>query len=614
MDIFTSLLKSYDYALENGLVDVHDGNSTILLPLYHTNLRSNGKNIINVLLDKQGNFLSANFLEEDEIIIFPVTQDSIARSGKYPPSHPLVDKISYLIKDNERLHEMYVESFFNLIQGISDDNVRNFLKAIKNFIFKDDFFEIIETYIQENEGKKIDIANTFLTFSISRYISGRTVSVTDYVELHNQYIVYVESLDLPKGICNISGEEQQLTSKHRGLLGNAKLISVSNNKENYQGRFSNGEDIISVGYKTSEKIHLMLKFLLENRNTNIRLREQQYLVNWFSDDLANNSEIDYVTPSTFSISGALSVFDNANNAKLTTDTNELIGNSFIKGKQRFSDASKYYVAILDKASNGRISLKYFRELSISQLYRNLQKWQNNYTWEYFEQKSKKVVCTIPSMGQMILSSYGIENNHKLELNNDKFFKDQFQKIVMALIDGQKIPSNLEKAMEQNIKQRLKYEEKWNTVMYTALAIFHNRNEEDLKNMLDENNTNRSYLFGRLLAVLERIEDATYATGKDGNKRVTNAQKFWTSYSNNPATYMQTLLTKTQYYEQTLLNSNYGLAQKLRKEKDKIITAIHDNYLNSKELNQPLDYHFIFGYYAENNYIFTKNESEDKNND
>lgn len=614
MDIFTSLLKSYDYALENGLVDVHDGNSTILLPLYHTNLRSNGKNIINVLLDKQGNFLSANFLEEDEIIIFPVTQDSIARSGKYPPSHPLVDKISYLIKVNERLHEMYVESFLNLIQGISDDNVRNFLKAIKIFIFKDDFFEIIETYIQENEGKKIDISNTFLTFSISRYISGRTVSVTDYVELHNQYIGYVESLDLPKGICNISGEEQQLTSKHRGLLGNAKLISVSNNKENYQGRFSNGEDIISVGYKTSEKIHLMLKFLLENRNTNIRLREQQYLVNWFSDDLANNSEIDYVTPSTFSISGALSVFDNANNAKLTTDTNELIGNSFIKGKQRFSDASKYYVAILDKASNGRISLKYFRELSISQLYRNLQKWQNNYTWEYFEQKSKKVVCTIPSMGQMILSSYGIENNHKLELNNDKFFKDQFQKIVMALIDGQKIPSNLEKAMEQNIKQRLKYEEKWNTVMYTALAIFHNRNEEDLKNMLDENNTNRSYLFGRLLAVLERIEDATYATGKDGNKRVTNAQKFWNSYSNNPATYMQTLLTKTQYYEQTLLNSNYGLAQKLRKEKDKIITAIHDNYLNSKELNQPLDYHFIFGYYAENNYIFTKNESEDKNND
>ncbi|EOT40726.1 type I-C CRISPR-associated protein Cas8c/Csd1 [Enterococcus columbae] len=614
MDFFTSLLHSYDYALENNLVDLHEGNSTILLPLYHTSLRSNGKNIISVLLDKQGDFLSAKFLEEDEIIIFPVTQDSIARSGKYPPSHPIVDKLSYITTENEKLHEMYIESFTSLLQGITDGEVNEFLVAIKKFIDQANFYEKIEKYIFENEEKKIDIANTFLTFSISNFISGKTVSVTNYVNLHRQYIEYVENLDLPRGICNISGEEQQLTSKHRGLLGNAKLISVSNNKETYQGRFSKGEDIISIGYRTSEKIHLMLKFLLENKNTNVRLREQQYLVNWFSDDLANDSEIDFINPSTFNLSGIPTFLQVSNNVKLATEDNKLIGKSFLKGEQQFSDGSKYYVAIIDKASNGRISLKYFRELSISQLYRNLQKWQFNYKWEYFDQKAKKMVGTIPSMGQMILAAYGIESNQKLELSNDKFFKDQFQKMIMALIDGQKIPINIEKALEQNVKQRLKYEEKWYTVLYTALAIFHNRNEEDLKRMLDENNTNRSYLFGRLLAVFERIEDATYTSGKDGTKRVTNAQKFWTSYSNKPATYMQTLLEKTQYYEQTLSNSHYGLAQKLKKEKEKIITAIHDHYIDSKELNQPLDYHFIFGYYAETNYIFTKHESEETQND
>lgn len=614
MDFFTSLLNAYDYALENNLVDVHEGNSTILLPLYHTNLRSNGKNIINVLLDKQGEFLSAKFLEEDEIIIFPVTQDSIARSGKYPPSHPLVDKLSYITTENEKLHEMYMESFTALFQGINDGEVKNFLITVKNFIDKVDFYEKIEKYIFENEEKKIDIANTFLTFSINNFISGRTISVTNYVELHRQYINYVENLDIPRGLCNISGEEQQLTSKHRGLLGNAKLISVSNNKETYQGRFSKGEDIISVGYRTSEKIHLMLKYLLENQNTNVRLREQQYLVNWFSDDLANDSEIDYIHPSTFEIKGMPTFFQPVNNVKLTTEDNKLIGQSFIKGRKQFSDGSKYYVAIVDKASNGRISLKYFRELSVSQLYRNLQKWQFNYKWEYFEQDSKCYVYSIPSMTQMILTAYGIESNHKLELSNDKFYKDQFQKIIMSLIDGQRVPANISKALEQNVKQRLKYDDKWNTVLFTALAIFHNQDEEDLKRMLDENNTNRSYLFGRLLAVFERIEDATYTSGKDGTKRVTNAQKFWTSYSNKPATYMQTLLEKTQYYEQTLSNSHYGLAQKLKKEKEKIITAIHDHYLDSKELNQPLDYHFIFGYYAETNYIFTKHESEETQND
>lgn len=614
MDFFTSLLNAYDYALENNLVDVHEGNATILLPLYHTNLRSNGKNIINVLLDKQGEFLSAKFLEEDEIIIFPVTQDSIARSGKYPPSHPLVDKLSYITTENDKLHEMYMESFTALFQGINDGEVKNFLITIKNFIDKSDFYEKIEKYIFENEEKKIDTANTFLTFSISDFISGRTISVTNYVELHRQYINYVENLDIPRGLCNISGEEQQLTSKHRGLLGNAKLISVSNNKETYQGRFSKGEDIISVGYRTSEKIHLMLKYLLENQNTNVRLREQQYLVNWFSDDLANDSEIDYIHPSTFEIKGMPTFFQPVNNVKLTTEDNKLIGQSFIKGRQQFSDGSKYYVAIIDKVSNGRISLKYFRELSVSQLYRNLQKWQFNYKWEYFEQDSKRYVYSIPSMTQMILTAYGIESNHKLELSNDKFYKDQFQKIIMALIDGKRVPANIPKALEQNVKQRLKYDDRWNTVLFTALAIFHNQDEEDLKRMLDENNTNRSYLFGRLLAIFERIEDATYTSGKDGTKRVTNAQKFWTSYSNKPATYMQTLLEKTQYYEQTLSNSHYGLAQKLKKEKEKIITAIHDHYLDSKELNQPLDYHFIFGYYAETNYIFTKHESEETQND
>ena len=614
MDFFTALLRSYDNALENGLVDVHDGNSTILLPLYHTNLQSDGKNIINVLLDKHGNFLSANFLDEDEIIIFPVTQNSIARSGKYPPSHPLVDKMKYISKENEKLHNMYVESFLHLFQGISDENVKYFLQAIKTFIFQDECCKLIETYIKENEGKKIDIANTFLTFSISRFILGRTISVTDYVELHNQYIEYVEKLDLPRGVCNISGEEQQLSSKHRGFLPTAKLISVKSNKENYLGRFKNGEDIISIGYKTSEKIHLMLKYLLENKNTHVVLKGKQRLVNWFSDDLAKDSENNYVTPHIFSISEELSFFVDKNKTMLTTTENKLIGESFLQGKQKFSNDSKYYIAILDAENKGRLSLKYFKELSISQLYKNLQKWKENYSWEYFEQKSKKLVCFVPSLSQMILASYGIERNNRLELSNDRFFKNQFQKIIMALIDGQKIPLNLEKALEQNIKQRLKYEEKWNTVMYTALAIFHNRNEEDLKIMLDENNTNRSYLFGRLLAILERIEDATYTAKTDGNKRVTNAQKFWTAYSNKPATYMQTLLTKTRYYEQTLLNSNYGLTQKLLKEKDKIITGIHDNYLNSKELNQPLDYHFIFGYYAEKNYIFTKYESEDKHND
>lgn len=88
-------------------------------------------------------------------------------------------------------------------------------------------------------------------------------------ELHKNYISFVESeLDkLPKEICDISGLQTYCTKKHRGLMGNAKLISVSNHIETYYGRFEDGSSVTKVGYVTSQKIHNMLKYLLENKST-----------------------------------------------------------------------------------------------------------------------------------------------------------------------------------------------------------------------------------------------------------------------------------------------------------------------------------------------------------
>ena len=50
MDFFTSLLKAYEKAEEIGLVDQQNGDNPVLLPLYHTSLKSNGKNIISVII------------------------------------------------------------------------------------------------------------------------------------------------------------------------------------------------------------------------------------------------------------------------------------------------------------------------------------------------------------------------------------------------------------------------------------------------------------------------------------------------------------------------------------------------------------------------------------
>lgn len=96
MDFFTSLLKTYEKAELADLVDHQKrSNEPVLLPIYHTSLKSNGKNIISVKLDKDGQFHKAEFMADKQMIIFPVTADSVARSGSHPAPHPLVDKFAY---------------------------------------------------------------------------------------------------------------------------------------------------------------------------------------------------------------------------------------------------------------------------------------------------------------------------------------------------------------------------------------------------------------------------------------------------------------------------------------------------------------------------------------
>ncbi len=618
MDFLSALLRAYEYCEEKELVDKHDGDKTVLLPLYHTNLRSSGTNIVEACLDKEGKLVSASFLPKDEQIIFPVSQDSIARSGKFPLSHPLIDKLSYLTNDNVQLHQMYLEESNKFFKAIKDPEVKNFVDLIKNFLTQENFFDLLlsklypnqnidrdclkVSYSENGKAKRVDFNAVFLTFKIIDFNGARDVSITENVDLHQEYVRYVEHLDLPKGFCNISGTMQQLTTKHRGLMGNAKLISVSNNTENYKGRFNKGEDIISIGYQTSEKIHLMLKYLLENNNSRKWLKESQYMINWFSDDISNESQLDYVYPSNSFLD---ELDDDAKN--VVTEENKLVGQSFIKGRQEFSDDASYYVAIIDKASNGRISLKYFRELKVSRLFDNLKKWQSDNEWEYYDKTTKQLKKYVPSMAQMILVSYGIEEDKGLELRNESFFKAEFEKLITSLIDGKNVPDNILRAADQNIRQRLKYEKTWMTIQSVTLGLFHNKGKEELTPMLDREYTNRSYLYGRLLAVFERIEAATFGADE---KRLTNAQKFWTSYTNQPAIFMETLIRKTSVYKRSLLQSNYHLFIKLDKEQSEIIQKINDNYYLSSEVNNPLDYNFIFGYYAENGYIFSKKESEE----
>lgn len=628
------LLNAYNYSLENNFVDNHNSeNDTVLLPLYHTNLRSDGKNIVEITLNSDGSLYNAEFIEKDRSIIFPITEDSVARSGKNPPPHPLVDKLNYIENSKDVNHTNYLTQLNNWRNYLFESKDKDYLDLVYHFITTNSVLNVIvENIFHDNEygldgynlkysiksknkyvNKKIDLSKVYITFKINDFLENKNVDVTTNKSLHNSYIVYIDSIKKNMGYCNISGDYQRLTSKHRGLLGNAKLMSVSNNKETYYGRFKKGTDIVQVGYKTSEKIHLMLKFFLENKNSSQWLSGQQYLINWFSDDLNNEEQFDISHPF-----GNFEPYeDDIISQPLVGSDNQDVGESFFKGRNNINENNKYFVAIIDKASNGRLSSKYFKELHLSSLINNLNRWSENYSFNYYNAKNHEVKTFSPALYKILVSSYGIERNGSLVLDNDNFKKDQFQKMIMSVVEGKDIPWNLVIQMKSNITQRLRYKDTWQQLLFVALAILNNIEERRYTYMIDRENTNRSYLFGRLLALYDRTEAATFnREGSDretDNKRVTNAQRFWTSFSNRPATIMNTLENKVKSYEKNLNSSNPGLLVKIQKEKNEILGMLGD-YLDSSEINKPLSYDFIFGYYAETQFLFTRKKEESVTND
>lgn len=627
MGLLQSLFKAYEEAEENRLVDRQEYEETVLLPVYHSNLSSNGTDVIELTLDCDSELKKARFLDKKESIIFPVSEDSVSRTGKNPPPHPLVDKLKYLVKEGGQANEDYKQGLDAWIEFSSEEEKR-FLNIIKKALSKNNLLEFItkELYpddkkirqgfeIKEINQKKgndyktvDDLSNKFITFKVRDFIGDTDVSVTNYQKLHSNYIDYIDSFSFEKTKCNITGKEGKVSSKHRGIMGTSKVISVSNHVETYIGRFRSGEDVIRVTYKESEKIHLMLKYLLENENSRVMIGGKQYVINWFSDDLANEDKFDITAGQ------EIDLFDLEDKVVLpVTSDNSKIGKSFIKGRMLFDKDSDFYISIIDKACPGRISIKYFNCLKTSELVKNLERWQDKYSWyrKIKEENKYKTYLFTPSLDEILLAAYGIERDRKLVIDNDNFVKDQKEKMVIAIIERRDIPANIIKALMININSRLKYKDTWEELTKVARAVLNGYKNRRYTNMLEKGNTNRSYLYGRLLAVFDSIEACTQ---DQTNRIITNADRFWTAYVNNPARTMLILMEKLNIYERKLKSSDskkYGLYIKFEKEKKEIINLLEKVAYTEGKANDKLEYDYIFGFYAEKEFLYTKTNKEEK---
>lgn len=646
MSVLTNLLKCYEYCENEDLVDAHNGEDTVLLPLYHSNIKAAKNNILKVTLDENGDLLSADFAADGEVHFFPITEDSVARSSGIAP-HPLEDKMQYCIAEiaDADKFKAYMEEFNSFYEYVNNEEVKTFLTAIKRFLSNEQNYDMILSKLPLRDIKKAekgkgageiqyanekgaavqhDFKNTFLSFTV-KCQDNKDLKVNTFHELHNEFIRYTDEISIAndnQGICNISGNREAITYKHRGLMGNAKVVSVSNNKETYFGRFNEGSDIIKIGRKSSEKIHLMLKFLLENRNSNIYLAGALYLVNWFSGDIQNSIGFDI----------SKTEFDDYMDDEMQTpvsEKNREIGRLFIKGSEKLNPSDKYYVMLVDKSSNGRISLKYYNEMQNSQLKENLEAWQDKYIWEKRQENSNSYSPWMPTLNSILLAAYGTERKGFLTIDKEGFKEAQFQNLVIALIEGKSIPSNIKKILAQNIRNRQRYNKTWNLVLMVSLAVLDEGRDggrKEYKKMREKSDQTRSYLYGRLLAIYEESEKAVLRhkerraeakssdelSGKS-NIRSTNALRYWNAFANKPDTTLKTLELATKHCVSYMLSHDklVGVLGKMEKAKSEIFELLDSDKNRTDKINAQLDSDFIFGYYAQRKEVFTKKEGNNE---
>ena len=629
---------------ESGLVDNFNdlNNSAVLLPIFHTNKRSNnGKDIIEITLNEEGDFLRANYLEKNEIIIFPITEASVARANDKAP-HPLSDELSYITTAfSQEKSDAYMENLGKWVHFNGEGHENVILNSIWTYLKKDTLLDDIIDYLYPRSVYKVDAnkivvsvddknitlsSKDFITFCIETKAK-RNRKVSKDKELHKNFIRFVEStLDkLPKELCDISGLQTYCTKKHRGLMGNAKLISVSNHIETYYGRFEDGSSVTKVGYITSQKIHNMLKYLLENTSTSHTLDASSKVITWPSVDL-QDYDYDFMNEQTFSETedenDLVSFLDDDMEEYSIKSKKAQVINDHIRGKMLSTHATTYqdfdnlrfYVLIIDKVSNGRISVKYFREIFMGDLTNRISNWYATTNWQYGYGKYLKVKT--PSLSQIANVTYGHFNkdSKRIEMYDDALRKKTVERLLPSIVDGKKIPMDIVNKTMNNLSKRIAYKEGWDTLLNTACSVLKkykwDYKREEVTSKLDEMNNSRDYLYGRLLAVIELIE--TTATSSD---KITNAEKLWATYMQSPQKTYGILIKRIRPYLDRLKKNNkyYYYYDALLSE---VTNAINELNLSSGQQNSRLNEDFIFGYYAQKKQTYTKkmNQGEENNHD
>lgn len=594
MGLMQKAVETYD--CHAALAGVPDAMRETLTPISH--IVQNAQ--IEVTIDANGNFISAAAVvkdkksERDETkTIIPATYKSSIRA-KSPCAHPLSDKLSYLIPSSTERHDLYLKQ---LSDWANSEYSHPKVKAVLKYIESESLLDDLERngLVTKDSNGELDARydDDFVRWRVTG--DGAVAPCWEDKSLIEAFIAYSEMLrdGSDSALCMITGEVLPIIEKHpKGVVSaayGAKLISANDSSNfTYRGRFAEPSQAATISYVASQKAHNALRWVVANQGVIIGGRT---FVCWNpkGKDVPN------------AMHSLLSVSDSQKKAATPSDYKKQLADAVNGWKLNLPDNEDVVIASFDAATTGRLSVTYYNELRASDFIDRLAHWQQTCCWE-----NNQFGYQSPSVRQIAQCAFGVERTEWLDVD-DRILKEQVQRLLHCVIDKAPMPSDIVQALMHRASMPLAYNNiNRRKILFTACAAIYayrtQAKKEEWTMSLDKEKKDRSYQFGRLLAVMEKVERDTYTD----EGREPNAIRMQSVFCDRPLYTAKIINDRLNPYFERLRPGSRAYYKKLIGE----ITEQLSNY-DDAQLNRPLGDTYLMGYYLQRNELYTSKSNETK---
>lgn len=551
---------------------------------------------LEITLNEEGAFVTASAVDKSEPkIVIPATESSAGRTSA-PCAHPLCDQIGYLIPGNETKYRLYLDQLSDWAASeYSHPKLKPVLAYVKGGTVLTDLLSCGLVKLDDKgrpENEKLLVRWRILGEGTDECWLDRSLfdSFTRY---------YAGRHDGRRMLCMATGDETAAAGQHpKGIIpinGNAKLISANDASGfTYRGRFAEEWQAAAVGYEASQKAHNALRWLAQEQG--VIFGGRTFLC-W------NPQGRTVIQPTLPFLRPPKPIFR-------PSEYRETLKKTLEGRKAEWKPADGVVIAAFDAATTGRLALTYYNELAGADFLQRLHDWDASCCW-----RNWRFGVQSPPLLQIVNCAFGTQQTEKgvtKMKTDDRVMRQQMQRLISCRVDRSAMGADIVKALVSRASRPVAYQETVREdILFTACAVIrkyrYDRFKEEWEMALEPNKNDRSYQFGRLLAVMEKVERDTYDSGEGREPNAIRQQSVFCQRPMYTANNLEKQLERA-YFPRLKPGSRVWCKNLIGQIMEKI------SAFDQEEWNRPLEDSYLMGYYLQRSALYAPkndNDTEEK---